>query len=260
MVEKVDKTILVAGKYLPDGFDFIDGISLSGRNVVASVSEGVKLKNSSEENIATCLWNKMSPVSARAFVLECENNFRKIDEAILVFDESYFAEKFNEINYENSSRGVDEMILGFQYLVQELLSKFEKRFTQNYGIDDFVKQAKLVFYLKTSSEEIDVLKNNSVRQTVSLVANPIVAASRGAFESFAENIAALYGNRDFVNIVLVKGDSQNELCKNERNFSSWMCQYLDDVEKLKTKLSAKQSASWIKAGSKSPSNGFLFLK
>ena len=55
------------------------------------------------------------------------------------------------------------------------------------------------------------------------------------------------------------GDASVELCKSDRNFTSWLCSYMDEVDNLKHKLNAKQCASWVKAGTKSP-GGFGFLK
>lgn len=256
----MERTILVAGKDLPEGLDLADGILLSGRNVVAATSGARNVKRTEEGSTVSVEWNRTSPVSAKSLVLECENHFRRIDEALFVFDEAWFAEKFNEISFENTSRGIDEMILGFQYLAQEVLSKFEKRFVLNYSTEENLKPAKIIFYLKSSPSEVDVIKNNSLRNTVPCAANPLVAAASGAFIAFAENIAAMFANRDYVNVVLVKGDVSVELCKNERSFASWICNYLNEVDMLKNKLTAKQSVAWVKVGAKGPNSGFGFLK
>lgn len=256
----MEKTILIAGKDLPDSLDLADGILMSGRNVVATTSKSSVIKNSIDGEVVPILWNKMSPVSAQSVILDCENKFRRLDEAILVFDELLFAEKFDGLSLENSSKGIDEMILGYQYLTQELLSKYEKRYNLGYSNYDQIKPAKLVMYYKSSPSEIDVLKTNSLRNTISCAAGPIVSAASSAFVSFAENIAAVFGSRDFVNIVLVKGDYSNEICKNERSFATWICNYMDEVDLLKTKLTSKQSSAWVKVGSKGPSSGFGFLR
>lgn len=256
----MDKTILIAGKDLPEGLDFADGILMSGRNVVATTSKSTNVKNPAEGEIAPVVWNKMSPVSAQSVILECENKFRRLDEAVLVFDEMAFAEKFEGFSLENCSKGVDEMILGYQFMTEELLSKFEKRYSLGYSSYEQIKPAKIIMYYKSSPSENDIIKNASLRNSVTCAAGPIVAAASSAFVAFAENIAAVFGNRDFVNIVLVKGDFSNELCKNERNFASWLCSYMDEIDTMKNKISVKQSLAWVKAGAKSPSSGFGFLR
>lgn len=256
----MEKTILIAGKDLPDGLEFADGALMTSRNVVAATSGSSEIKHATEGETVTVLWNKMSPVSARSLVLECENHFRRLDEAVLYFDEAYFAQKFDGMNCENCSVGNDEMVLGFQYLVQEILSRFEKRFAIDYALDSNIKPAKLVFILKTSPSEVDILKNNSLRNTVACASGPFVAAASAAFLSLAENIAAMFGGRDFVNVVLVKADVSMELCKSDRAFSDWLCNYMSGIDELKHKMNAKQSLNWIKAGAKVPSNSFNFFK
>ncbi|MBP5588269.1 MAG: hypothetical protein J6X37_06030 [Treponema sp.] len=255
----MEKTILIAGKDIPDGLDFADGALMTGRNVVATVSDKANAKQAADGETVTVLWNKTSPVSARALVLECENYFKHLDEAVLYFDEAYFAQKFEGITLENCTQVIDEAVVGFEYLTQEILSRFEKRFAFEYVQDEKIKPAKLVFVLKGSPDEADVLKNSAVRNSAANIAGPFVAAAAAAFEAFAENIAAVYGGRDYVSVVLVRGDASVELCKSDRNFTSWLCSYMDEVDNLKHKLNAKQCASWVKAGTKSP-GGFGFLK
>ncbi|MCR5612197.1 hypothetical protein [Treponema sp.] len=251
----MEKTILIAGKDLPDGLDFADGALMSGRNVVVAAGDESNVKQTAEGGIVPALWNKMSPVSARSLVLECENTFRQIDEAVLVFDEAFYAQKFDGMNQENCSAGCDEMITGYQYLTQEIVDRFEKRFSYGYSDAQEFKPAKLVFILKFSPSEADILKNNSLRNTVPCAAGPFVAAAAGAFAAFAENIASMFAGRDYMTVVLVKGDVSMELCKNDRTFASWLCSYMDEVDSLKHKLNAKQCATWVKAGSKAPGGG-----
>lgn len=255
----MEKTILIAGKEIPDGIDFADGALMSARNVVATVADKAKTKQAADGETVIVLWNKTSPVSARTLVLECENHFKRLDEAVLVFDEAYFAQKFEALSLENCSQVVDEMILSYQYLTLEILSRFEKRFQYEYVNDENIKPAKLVFAVKTIPTEADVVKNAAMRNVSSVVAGPFISAALNAFAAFAENIAAMYGGRDYVNVVLVKGDAQMEVCKSDRSFASWLCSYMDEVDNLKHKLNAKQCASWVKAGTKSPSS-FAFFK
>ena len=212
----MEKTILVAGKDHPEVMDFSDGVLMSGRNVVTTSATGVHSKKAADGGAVISMWNKTSPVSARSLVLECENNFRRLDEALFLFDEAYFAEKFDGMTHENCSRGMDEMILAYQYLAQEVLSRFEKRFSLNHASGEILKPAKIVFLLKSSPSEYDILKNNALRNTVPFAAGPFVSAAASAFVALAENIAAMFGGRDYVNVILARSESSTELGKNDR--------------------------------------------
>lgn len=255
----MEKTVLIAGKDLPGGLDFADGVLMTGRNVVSTTSESMHAKQAADGGAVTVMWNKTSPVSARAVVLECENSFRRLDEAVFVFDEAYFAEKYDGMSHENCSRGMDEMILSYQYLVQEVLARFEKRYAYDYVNEEAIKPGKLVFLMKSSPSELDILKNNNLRNTVPCAAGPFVGAAAAAFEGFAENIAAMFGGRDYVTVILAKADSSMELGKNDRALAGWLSNYMEEVDNLKHKPNAKQCASWVKAGAKA-SGGFGFLK
>ncbi len=253
----MEKTILIAGKDMPDILDFSDGALMSGRNVVLTNAAGNQSTQEADGGAIIATWNKISPVSARSLILECENYFRRLDEVVLFFDEAFFSERFDGMSHENCSHGTDEMILAFQYLSQEVLNRFEKRFAINHVTDQTIKPAKLVFLLKSSPSELDILKSNSLRNTVPCAAGPFVSAAANAFCGFAENVAAMFGGRDYINVILAKVDVSSGLGKNDKALASWLCSYLDEVDKLKTKLNVKQSVSWVKAGSKSP-GGFGF--
>ena len=86
----------------------------------------------------------------------------------------------------------------------------------------------------------------------------MVAAAAAAFQAFAENIAAIYGGREYVTVLLAHGDQNIEVAKRDRSLSEWICSYMDEVDKQKNKLSLKQSMNWIKAGAKGP--GFSLFR
>lgn len=256
----MEKTILIAGKDLPDGLDFSDGALMTGRNVVAATSRSANTKQAVEGGIVSALWNRMSPISSRSLVIECENYFRRLDEAVFYFDEAYFAQKFDGMNIENCAVGTDEMILGFQFLVQEILVRFEKRFAIDFAQNNSVKPPKLVFLLKSSPSEVDILKNNALRNTVACASGPFVASASAAFLALAENIAAMFGGRDYVNVLLVRADVSMDMGRADKMLANWLCNYLNAVDDFKHKLNAKQSLSWIRAGSKIPSATFGIFK
>lgn len=253
----MEKTLLIAGKDLPEGFDFADAASGTGRNVMATSATKTAGKASAQASISSVVWTRTSPISARSVVLQCESAFRKVDEAVLYFDEAFFASRFTENDLESCSRTIDQLITGYQYMTLEILNRFKNRFTVNPTFEEVQLPGKLVFLYKSSYNETDLVKNANLRNTVSS-SNPFVAAAAAAFQSFAENISAVYGGREYVSIILAKADVSNEIGKKDSALSSWLCGYMDEIDKLKNKLTAKQSISWVKAGAKA--TGFFMFK
>ena len=252
----MSKTILIAGKDLPDGNDFVDGAEVKMRKIAVTAAKGHK--PAATPNISAFEWLRTSPVRARTLVLDAETECEKIDEAVLFFDESYYATKFNLLTPQECSQSVDEMILGYQYLALELLSRFEKKYSMSAGLEEKAPAPKLAFLIKNSFSEADVSKNGSLRANAPIASGPLVAAAAAAFQAFAENIAAIYGAREYVTILLARGDMRDEALARDRSLGEWICSYMDEVDKLKNKLSLKQSLNWIKAGAKGP--GFSLFR
>lgn len=253
----MEKTILIAGKEFPDGKEFAESMLMANRNVV--ITSKTETKEILDGEVIPFFWNKVSPVSSRAAILFSESVHKNIDEVILYFDESYFASLFTGFAIEDFAKSADEMILSFEYMVYEVLSRFEKRYLLDSTPEQMANPAKLVFAIKKNPSELDVLKNPPIRTEVTSISNALTSSAAAAFAAFAETIAAQYGNREFVSVLLVKTESTSELYKKDSSFASWLAQYLDELDKQKNKLTAKQSVSWIKAGSKA-AGLFSFLK
>lgn len=247
---------MIAGKNLPDGADFIEGAETKMRNVAATASKGAK--PASSPNTSAFEWTRTSPVNARSFVLGAETEFGKIDEAVLYFDESWYAAKYNLLTPQECSESVDEMILGYQYLALEILSRYEKKYSMSSGIEEKTPAPKLAFLLKASASEFEANKNGALRALVPMASGPFVASAAAAFQSFAENIAAIYGSREYVTVLLAKGDLNNDAAKRDRSLGEWICSYMDEVDNQKNKLTLKQSLNWIKPGSRGP--GFSLFR
>ena len=259
----MEKTILVAGKDMPDGKKFADGLSFSNRNIlitgndidVPEPSENNDDETSEQMNVlkgeTTAEWNRGSSLSARTLILQTENTYEKMDEAVLFFDEEYFASKADKMDAAECSRTCDDLISGYMYLTLEVLSRFEKK---NSG----GAPGKLVFVLQEGPCMVDALRSPVLRNGSNSIASPLVASAAGAFNSFAENIAAVYGDMEYVNIVLVRGDKGMEAAKSDDSLAKWLGSYLDSVDELKHKLTAKKSISWVKPGAKSAGSFSLF--
>src|SRR5574344_552717 len=261
------KTMLVAGKDLPAGNKFADAVTFTGRNVVVTGSaseidvpsteeetdEETAQKIESAKVFSPVKWNRSSSLSARTLVLQTENDFDSMDEAVLFFDEEYYASLAAKMDAGECSRTCDELIAGFQYLTLEVFARFEKKRAGGSN------PGKIVFLLQEGPCMMDALRSPILRNGSTAIASPLVAAAAGAFVAFAENIAAVYGDMDYVNIVLVRGDHGIDAAKTDDVLAKWLGTYLDAVDELKNKLAAKKSIQWVKPGAKNP-NGFSLFK
>ena len=252
----MSKTILIAGKDLPDGAEFVEGAEIKMRDIAVTAAKGAK--PAATANITAFEWLRTSPINARTLVLNAETEFEKIDEAVLYFDENYYSTKFNLMTPQECSQSADEMILGYQYLALELLGRFEKKYSMGAGLEEKGRPPKLAFLIKKSCSEFEAAKNSSLRSTTPIASGPLVSAAAAAFQTFAENIAALYGVREYVTVLLARGDNSNESAARDRALGEWICSYMDEVDNQKNKLSLKQSLNWIKAGAKGP--GFSLFR
>jgi len=269
------KTILIAGKDMPQGEAFVEGMTETDRNVVVTRPEteieeqkALEKKTVAEKKaeaaaiaeaetreastgVFTVAWNRPSSVSARTIVLQAENAYEQLDEAVLFFDEEAYAAEAERLDVSECVRTCDELVVPYQMLALELISRFEKH---NSG----AKPGTLVFLLKEGPSVADGVRAPAIRNGQNSLASPAVAAAASAFTAFAENFAAVYGDDPYVNIVLVRGDSNSELAKNDHQLASWLASFMDSVDSLKTKLNAKKSIAWNKIGAKSVGAFSLF--
>ena len=247
------KTILFAGKELPDGKDLASGAVFQGRKVIASCA--LKIGENGEEqpdaenlpkNVTAIPWNRGSALSSRAFVLNSENE-GGADEAVLVFDEGLFASKIGSA-YENA-RILEELIGSYQYLAQEIIS----RFTRNLQ-----RKRKIVFLYKSNPTICESVTSSLLRNSAVQLSYSLIAAAGGAFRSFSENMAAELVPSENITPLLVNCDYTNDMAGRDSALAVWLCEYMDSVDALKKPLSAKQKVSWIKAGARNPGGFGLF--
>lgn len=239
------KTILIAGKDFPSGGDFADGMAHAGYNVVITGRAEAGNESGSSGSIVVASWNRPSSISARSLVLSAENAFGFVNETVLYFDASAYASQFTVLSQEECTRSLDTMISGYEYLAMEMLNRFDQRKTNG----------KLVFLIKNHPTMEDVLRSSSLRSSTAVPAGPFVSAAQAAFISFAENIAALAGDKAGVTVVLVSCGEQNEIAAKDGSLALWLAGYLNSMDNLKSKTGAKHAVNWVKAGAK----GFGFL-
>lgn len=239
--------MLIAGKDFPEVVEFAESIVLAGYGlaVAASPAENTAL---SSKDIAVLSWNKGSAISARSAVIQAETLVGNIDDFILYFDASTFAQRFKEFRADVSSEGIDAMLISYQYLTMEILNRIQQH----------QSPARIVFVLKSNPTEKEAVLSPSLKNSGIVLSNPIVASAEAGFANFAENIAAIAGDRENVSVLLITGDSQNETLKKDSSFVSWLTGYLDACDQQKHKPNAKSSVSWVKAGAKNPGGFSLF--
>lgn len=246
----MEKTILIGGKDVPDGSDFASGAALHGRKVFITSRDSGSVLDSGASAVA---WNHSSSISARSVVLSCMNSASRLDEAVLVFDEVFYAPKYGEPGATESNHVFDELILGYQFLAAEIVSRFSQR---RYSSDSSAP-GKLVFLYKSNISQAQAVLNPNLH-TGQPLSKTLVAASAAAFRAFAENFAASLVESEDCVPVLIECDSSNETARKDSVLSGWLCDYLDSLDGLKKPLTAKQKVSWIKAGAKSPGGFSLF--
>lgn len=258
----MSKTILIAGKNMPEAGNFTEGIAFSGRNIIVSgnIADSEETKRltiaerkanqaayeeekaqEARSGMCTIEWNKSSPLSARSLVLQTATIFGRMDEAVLYFDEEWYASKAEKMDSEEIVRGCDDMIAGYQYLALEVLNAFQRRETSE-------GKGRLVFLLKETPNRIDVLKNPAVKDGLSPIASPLVAAGAAAFASFAENIAAVCSDSIFVDVIIVRGDSSMEGFRRDDETGRWLSSYLDAY--VSPDPMGRKEISWVRPGEK----------
>lgn len=171
-------------------------------------------------------WNKASPISARAMLLQAVSAIGEIDRGILLFDTESFNATYGSFTVENISRGLDDMIAGFQYMTEEFINRYAEK-AENGG-------CWLTFVLCTSSKKTGVL----------------TAAAEAAFQAFAEKTAESYAGGN-LKITLVRCDSTNKA-----ETAGWLVSYFDNPSAEKAAAQAKTATHWVKTGGKPPL-GFL---
>ena len=247
----MDKTILIAGKNIPEGSVFASSLSVKSRTVIATASSDEKKESYTENGYTVVPWNRASALSARSLILNSLNVSNHLDEVVLIFDEAQYAVAYNRIDAIETARIIDELIIGYQYLASEVISRFDQKKLHNEEIG----MGKIVFLYKVNPNQNDAATNPNVR-SVATLSSPLVAAAAAAFKSFAENIAALHTESTTVYPVLVICDSSMEVAHRDTTLASWLCDYLDSIDDLKKRPSAKQLVSWVKAGAKKPGGWF----
>jgi len=223
--------ILLIGKDLPDSKEFAQ--ALSGLNhTIYTVSNNIDV-DYTDQNIYCTSWNKSSAISTHSLLIKAETRLEQLEQIIFYFDSDYFGTQFTENRSEEISSALDAMVTPYLYATCELLKRIEQK-----------KQKITVGFL---------VKNHETQDKAN-----IVNVAEAAFCQLAENFATNVATKDYLRVLLAKSSAATETCGTEAQIAQWFSTTLDTVSEAK-KHSAKQAASWNKAGGKLQT-GFPFFK
>ncbi|MCR4938698.1 MAG: hypothetical protein K5930_01155 [Treponemataceae bacterium] len=208
----MNNTVLIVGGSSPINTSLAEAGERTDNKVLCADSS--RSKNSS------FAWNPPSPISARSLILQAENTFETIGTVLLPFDADSYEDYYAKLSVETISKGVDNMFLGYFYIVSELLTRFEK-----YG------EGNLVFFYND-----DPGKDKGI----------LTSSAAASFCALAKKTATLHAGKP-MGIVLVKSETNSF-----QESSDWLFQYLMQPGAQKASLNAKYASHWLKPGSKPP--------
>ena len=225
--------ILLIGKDIPEAYDFAKGLLGSENSVFAAESDSSTDSDSYSDKIYTSSWNKSSAISAHSLLIKAETKLDGIDSIVFYFDADYLSKKFVDNRSDEISTAIDTMISPFIYMSDEVLRRAEQ------------KREKLTAGF--------VIKNQNEAANTKIVDISLAAFSRLA-EKFAENVI----ERDYLRVFLAKSLTATDSFGTEGQLGEWTLSAINSLAESK-KQTAKQAASWNKAGGKLASS-FPFFK
>lgn len=253
----MEKKVFIAGKEIPSGNEFAASFVNHKRKVAitSEYSKGSEEMFNQPNGLIPVTWNRNSALSTRAMILGVFNNFSNIDEIVLIFDENFFAKKF-ELTSQNSDteKILDEAISSYHYLTAELIS----RITKINERSPLKNPVKIVFLHKENFSLCDLVLDS--KSTERIYSSPLVSAASAAFCAFAENTAASLSQTNIFLPMLVSCELDNDYLNRDGSLAGWLCDYMNALDTLKTPLSAKDKITWIRAGSKKPGSGFSLFR
>lgn len=225
------QNVLFVGKEYPDGGDFAIAATNHNRNAFITVNTMPENLDEGQisEGIYPVLWTRNTSLTARSLLLQAENICSSLQEAVLVFDTSWYSSSFPEMTLELCSKAIDSMIASYTFVVTELISRFKKR-----------AGGTLVFVIKRAqTNEAD---NEGFSKPVSVLAG----MAEGAFKGLGEAIATSYGQEGDIKVVLVKADYGTA----DSHFANWLFDVLDVPNSVVGKIDPKKGPQWFKMGTK----------
>lgn len=246
ILARMENNALIIGKSLPDIAEFADAMTVAGFKLsVIGLPEEKAALTSQETAVIT--WNKSSAISARSTVIQAETANGYTANTVFYFDSAYFSRAYPSFTTDSCPKILDELTAGFQYLAIEAYNRIERH----------KKNGRLIFIIKNSPSQKDVLSLPALKDKFPFPLSPLVAAAEASFTAFAENIAALAVQTEFVQPLLIVVERQNETMSEDKALASWLAEYLIALDSFKSKQNARTLSSWIKAGARMPGSFFL---
>ncbi|MBQ0166675.1 MAG: hypothetical protein KBT02_06195 [Treponema sp.] len=207
-------TVFLAGSTADDMACFADAAKQAGNQVYTA--------NTEKEQTGAAAWNKASPISARTALLQAVASFGEVDRAVLYFDAAAFDGVYDKFTVENISRGLDDMIAGFQYMTEEFVNRYAQKADQ--------PGSWLTFIDCSSTSETGVL----------------TTAAEAAFKAFAEKAAEKFAGSN-LKITLVRCDDATIT-----ETADWLISYWELPSAEKAASQTKTATHWVKSGGKPP--------
>lgn len=231
----MERSVLFAGKEYPDGREFAVAATNHNRSAVVTVAEMPKKLDGGCvcEDVYPAQWSRNSPLAARTLVVQAENACGAFREAVIIFDTSWYAGRFEDLAPETCSRAIDAMVGSYAYLVNEVLNRFKKQ-----------GEGTLVFVLKKSSSG-----DGGFTKPVSV----LTGMAEGAFKGLGESVATTYSQDPSLKIVLAKADFGTA----DSHFANWLFEVLDAPNSIAGKYDAKKGPQWFKMGTKTGKGGLF---
>lgn len=235
----MERSVLFAGKEYPDGRDFALAATSHNRTALITVSEMPANLDEGRisDDLYPVLWNRSTSLSARSLLLQAENICGTLQEAVVIFDTSWYSATFPDMSPELCSRAVDAMVASYTYLVTELLSRFKRK-----------EGGTLVFVIKKSH----VGEPGGFSKPVSVLAG----MAEGAFKGLGESIATMHGQDSALRIALVTADFGTA----DSHFANWLFEVLDAPNSVVGRVDLKKGPQWFKMGAKTGKMGFFHKK
>lgn len=165
-------------------------------------------------------WNRASPLSARSVIYKAVQELESVDKAIVVFNSEFLNKKYQTFSTENITMSFDSMILGYTYMVSELIKFFSEK-----------NKGHIVFLL----DDANINEKGILTQS-----------AQSAFISFAEAIASHYASSKLYITLIKNDDDEITPC------GDWLFQFLENASTKKAAASVKGATHWIKQGGKAP--------
>lgn len=194
----MSKNLVFVGKEYPSSSVYALQAQSLGFNVVLSVQEKTAITEDTE-SLKYFLWNRESQISAHSLLISAENALHTIDTAVIVFDASDFVTSFDDSEISDYSRAVESLILSYNYLAYEFLTRFKVK-----------KHGNIVFVLKGFNTIAENLKSSRTKDIAADGTGVILSFVQAAFRAFAENFAAMNFQKSCVEIALFDGSTYSD--------------------------------------------------